>query len=171
MKKINKLLLITLSASILALSACQKNTDPAQNPSGTEPLAATDGKLDIEGIFSELSGQITFKDTMQVVDDSYSEMLINIAPELYSDCILYMGGGATAEELLLFQAADETSAKSIAEKLNTHIEDQRLAFEGYDPEELRILEHAYITSNDSIVICCVCDDHNGARELIDQYVQ
>lgn len=171
MIKSNKLLLITLSASMLALSACQTGTDPSQVPSGTELQTATIENLDIEGIFSELSGKITFKDTMQIVDDGYSEMLINIAPALYSDCILYMGSGATAEELLLFQAADEASAKSIVEELNTHIEDQRLAFEDYDPEELKILEHAYITSNGSVIICCVCDEHSAAKELIDKYVQ
>jgi hypothetical protein len=157
----------------LILGGCQTSTaTPSANTSAAETTAAAtvSNTSDIEGIFADLSSAIHFEDSMEIVADDYSDMLLGIAPESYTDCILYMGSGATAEELLIFAVSDKDSANALVQSLNTHIEDQKQAFSGYDPDELKILENAYIASSDTLVICCVCDNAKAAKEAIGVYI-
>lgn len=159
MKYYRRLLLI-LCIIIAASCGCEKKED-------TEPVSS----YDIETVFDDLSQKISFNDTMEIVTDDYSEMLLSISPDLYSDCILYMGSGATAEELLIFKTDSAENTEQITSALKTHLEDQKSAFEGYDPEELKILGEAYIASSKTLVFYVVSQDTDAAKPYIDAYLK
>lgn len=157
------ILTLITTLSLTFLSGCgAKNTTPTNE-------VPTNAVVDIEAIFKDISTKIIFEDTMEIVSDDYSEMLLSIPATMYEDCILYMGGGATAEELLIFKSAKKEQISEIKNSLTTHLADQKAAFEGYDPEELKILSSAIIASNDSIVIYCVSQDANAAKNAITAY--
>lgn len=162
LKKYTTALLVTM-LSLVLLGGC--GTQNAAVPNET----TTNAPVDIETIFKDISTKIVFEDTMEIVSDDYSEMLLSIPASTYEDCILYMGGGATAEELLIFKATTKEQISEIKNSLMTHLEDQKAAFEGYDPEELKILSEAVIASNDSIVIYCVSQDASIAKSAIASY--
>lgn len=171
MKHLKSTALVLLFAASLMVTGCSSDSasnsqggvsESAKDPAVTQDLQAVDAQT----LFDNIHENITFTDTMEVVTDDYSQMLTGVDASLYSDCVLYMGSGATAEELLTFQAASADAADSIMTALNTHIEDQKTAFAGYDPEELEKLGNAYIASNSSIVVCCVCNDIEAAKNAI-----
>lgn len=167
--KFNKCKVFVLCA-LLSLSMCscgKAQVSDAGNGSSAESVPS----YNIETIFNDLCGKITFADTMEIVTDDYSEMLLSISPENYSDCILYMGSGATAEEFLIFQTDSREQSEQVVSALKTHLEDQKAAFESYDPEELKILGESYIASSDTLVFCLVSQDTNAVKTYIDSYLK
>lgn len=168
MKFSKKTIFILCTLFSLSVCSCGKpQVSEPENPSTTALVSADN----IETIFNELRDKITFADTMEIVTDDYSEMLLSISPEKYSDCILYMGSGATAEELLIFQTDSPEKSEQIVSDLNTHIEEQKAAFESYDPEELKILGESYVAASDTLVFCLVSQDTDAVKSYIDSYLK
>lgn len=169
--KISKAAFLIYAAVII--TACSDNNISKSNENSiqTDTVYSTENNASYsaEDVFDSISGSIVFTDTMEIVADDYSEMLLNIPSSLYSDCILYMGSGATAEELLIFDAADKNNADEITKLLNTHIDDQKQAFQGYNPDELNKLSSPLITTSGNIIICCVCNDPDMAKTAVTNY--
>lgn len=171
--KIYKFAFLIIISAAAVLTACNSNNAYTRNETviqtDTAGFAAADTQYSAEDVFDSISKSIIFNDTMEIVTDDYSEMLLNIPSSLYSDCILYMGSGATAEELLIFDVSGEDNAEEITELLNTHIEDQKQAFEGYNPDELNKLADPLVMANGNIIICIVCSDSDTAKTSVLNY--
>lgn len=128
---------------------------------------ASVGAGQLDSMLTELSSKLNFNDTMEVVTDDYSMMLINIPDSEFSDCVLYMGSGATAEELLLYKAASSDKVSNISKLLTEHIMEQNQAFEGYNPAELSKLGDAVIAIlKDDILICYVGTDTEIVKDFV-----
>ena len=146
-------LLAGLAFFMILLSACGKETvviDPSQ-------LA--------ESLLTELS----FDDELQPIDASMAEQLYGIDDAVSIQ--VWMGSGATAEEIAVLELPDEDSAKAAEQAALDRVTAQKTAFSDYVPAEVARLEQAVVERKGNYVILCVSNEPEKAREMIEKSVQ
>lgn len=157
-------LLLMIATMFMALTACSNNNgNSTQETTSFAPV-----ELNITEISQSILDSGVFADELSQVDSSYSEMLMNITKEEYVSAMIYMGSGATAERLILFEAADNTAAAALEEKCASHVKEQTEAYAGYLPAEVDKLEHAILKTSGKYVILCVAEDYSKAEEMIQE---
>ena len=127
--------------------------------------------IDAPAICQEIIDSGAFSETLNEVDNSYSDLVIGIGSDSFTSAVIYTGSGATAEELSIIQVAEEKNTDYIAAKLNTHISNQADAYAGYKPEEVDKINSAIIKKKGSYVILCVANDKSTAEEIINKYFE
>ena len=110
--------------------------------------------------------------------DLLSEMDTDVALELYGidkaeveSCAVYLGTGATAEEIAVFKAKDADGVKTIAEALNARVASQITAYENYVPAEVPKLKDAIVESSGVYAVYVTASDVKGAGAIIDKYMK
>lgn len=161
LRNITLALMISLTA---ALTACSSGGNNGEASTTAAPV-----ELNPTNIAQEIMASNVFEDALAEVDSSYSEMLMQITTDEYVSAIIYMGSGATAERLAIFETTDSTAAESLKEKCTTHITEQTAAYADYMPEEVDKLNNAIIKTNGKYVILCVAQDYEVANKVIGTY--
>jgi len=128
-----------------------------------------DINIDITALANDLKSSVTFADTL----DEQSSAAFSVAYTIdEADVVakkIYVGSGATAEEIAVFEAKDEAAAGRIRSAVDVHIEDNLESFEDYNPDELQKLSDTVIVVAAKYVILCVSDDNETARKTINKY--
>ena len=78
----------------------------------------------------------------------------------------YFSSGATAEELVLFKAKDESGVQKLSDAVKARIDYQIGAFESYVPEEVPKLKKAVIIVSGLYVAMYVAADYDAAEKAI-----
>jgi len=125
--------------------------------------------IDINSVSKSLVENIGFKDSLELLDSEIVTMFYEIPDK--TEYVLYMGSGATAEELAIFKLNDEQKVEEMTNNIKTHIENQILQFEDYNNEEMKKLENYILKVKDNYVVLCVTDDVENAKSQIDKYVK
>ncbi len=124
--------------------------------------------MDIEALATELKDNITYQDQLEQIEPDMVKMLYDV--EEYADnSIVYMGSGATAEEIAVFECKDADAGKKVEEIVKQHVQDQITSFESYVPAEVAKLKEAVVRSGGKYVALCVSDDSAAANKIMDQY--
>lgn len=147
-----KKFLAVLAASLL-LASCGSSKTP---------------DINIDNLAADLVADVSFTDDLALIDDSMISNLYNVQ---YEDAVLYMGSGATAEEVAIFACADEAAAKTALDGAKSHIQSQIDSFEDYIPEEVKRLEEALVLQEGKYVITVVTEDKETAQGVIDKYLE
>ncbi len=71
--------------------------------------------------------------------------------------------GATAEEIAVFKAKDEKAADRIYQAMQKRVEEQKTAFENYQPAEMKKLQDPLIKSR-ALWLFSVSDDTPAAEK-------
>lgn len=124
-------------------------------------------EIDIHGLSSELLSQIAFVDELNAVGESVIDRIYGI--EDYVQAEVYIGSGATAEEIAVFEFADTESAADGLQLALERIEDQKADYEAYIPEEVKKLDRAVVKRYGRYVVVCVSNSEM-AEEIITQYI-
>ena len=132
--------------------------------------AKKDVELDIDALASDLVSGIVFDDEMSIIDDGMIPMIYSNG-EVYDDAVLYMGSGATAEEIAVFECENDTRAKGALEEAKSHIESQIISYEDYIPAEVQRLEQAVVRQAGRYVIVAVTGDPDEAEKIIDNHLK
>lgn len=149
-----KLIALILGGTLLLLSACGA-------PAGTEDI-----QIDMEALADKLLGSDLFGETLNKVDDGIAEILYDI--DGASAALVYVGSGAVADELALFEFANETEAQSAISSAEARIAAQKDSFATYIPEEVPKLDHAVMETYGRYLIVCVSGG-DGASEIISDF--
>lgn len=153
MKKLKKTVaLMFILAAVAALAACGGKGD---------------SQIDAQALANELMEKVDFVDELNLIS---SEMV----PKLYGidnaqEAYVYMGSGATAEEVAVFKFADEQAAKDGLAKAEQRIASQKDSFANYIPEEVARLDNAVIKQSGEYLAVCVSEGSTAA-EIISQYM-
>ena len=153
MKKLKKALALVFILSIsAALAACGGG-------GGTQ--------MDAQALANELMEEVEFVDELSPVK---SEMV----PKLYGidnaqEAYVYMGSGATAEEVAVFKFADEQAAEDGLAKLQDYIAARKDSFANYIPGEVARLDNAVIKQSGEYLALCVSEG-STASEIISRYM-
>lgn len=155
MKHWTKLVLFGLLTAML-LCAC-----------GKKPI-----QVDVPKMAESLAEEVTFTDELSKIDDAMLEILYPAAiKDLVNSYSIYVGSGATAEEIAVFEAKDADSVKQLQSILEEHVKSQISSFEDYIPEEVKRLENAIVQVGGSYAVLCVTEDVDTAQSVIDRYLK
>ena len=119
------------------------------------------GKFDTVKIGDNVVKKVKFKDTLLKVADSMVISAYKVDSSKIASASLYLGGGATAEEVAVFEATNEKYAKELESKLvPDRIERKKLDFKNYIPAEMTKLNNPYIIRKGKVVVVCIADKAN-----------
>ena len=153
-----------LSLSAFSLCALVLLTGCSEKETGTKDISVSD-------LAKELSEQITFEDSMSIIEQDVVSYLYQFEDGVVADQAVYESTGATAEEIAVFKADSSKQVETITKAVDARIASQKQAFENYVPKELTKLEDPVIEVNGNYVVLCVSNDNTKSKEIIDSYFQ
>ncbi len=86
-------------------------------------------------------------------------------------CAVYLGTGATAEEIAVFKAKSADAAKAIAEAFSARRDSQITAYKNYVPAEVPKLERAIVQSRGVYAVYVTAAEADGADKIISNYMR
>nr|WP_122012746.1 DUF4358 domain-containing protein [Maliibacterium massiliense] len=107
-----------------------------------------------------------FTDQMTQTDAATAQKLYDIPAEDLASLCLFVGTGATAEELGVFAAKDDAAASRVKEAAQARIQAQRAAFADYLPLEVGKIDEAIIQVHGTYVLVCVPADSAKAQSAL-----
>jgi hypothetical protein len=159
-----------LAAAVMAASAAVMTSCGSESTdSGEESAASVQAEVSLTAseTADKLKSDITYDDQLNELSSDMVEKLYGISSDKYTDGKVYIGsGGATAEEIACFDAADETAAEEIKTACETRVAAQIKQFENYVPAELDKLNDPVIVVKGTSVYMCVSNDNAKAKEII-----
>ena len=115
---------------------------------------------------AQLKDEITFTDQMTDMDSESICRFYDVDTGLVNDSSAYVGSGATAESMAVFEAVDADAAGSIADALRTFTDGWIDGYSDYKPEEVPKLESAVLEQNGVYVVFCVSADNTAAKTAV-----
>ena len=152
MKKLTALVLAVVM--IAALCAC--------GGSGAKEIR-------LDALAEELVASDAFSDILSEPADGVAARLYDIADGAAKQVILYVGTGATAEEIFLAEASDAASAAALKAACEARVSDQKQVFANYAPGDVAKLDDAILVTSGNYVILVVAADASAARSIVDSY--
>lgn len=127
-------------------------------------------EVDVSAVAQALNEGLTFQDEMNEVPQ---ERMVDYYPALDASAVqgfkMYKGAsGGTAEEIAVFEAKDEDSVAEIEKAVAMRLEDLKLQFESYVPEEMTKISAAITETSGKFVVLAVADDSAAAQKLINE---
>ena len=150
MKKFS--ILLTLLMVVLVAAGC----------SSSQPAA-----LDVQQTADKLAQEVSFQDQLTKMDQDAALKLYDLTADDVETASPYVGTGATAEEISVWQGKDADAAKKIQDAVNTRIENQKESFVDYNPEEMPKLENPVVVAKGNYVVLCLSGDNENAKKIID----
>lgn len=147
--------LIALAAAVclcFAASACGSKG----GASGKEPEASA--------VVEAVSSKLAFKDNMTMLEEAQFTNFYRIDMEKVADQAMYAASRASAEEVTVIRMKDAKDVQLAKDAIEEHLEDQRIAFENYIPEEMAKIEAAQVYTQGAYVMLVVADSTEGAED-------
>lgn len=135
---------------------------------GLAGCGATGGSLDIQALAEDLLKNGEFSDELWKIDDSMVQKLYNVSD--YTQALVYVGSGATAEELALFAFPSEDAAAQGLQKAQARLESQIADYRTYLPQEVPKLQNAVVKQWGNFVIVCVSPG-SACGEIVARYTK
>lgn len=123
-------------------------------------------ELDPTEALNQLKTEISFTDQMTDMDSAGACRFYDVDTDWVADGAAYIGSGATAESMAVFEAADTDAAGSIAEALRSFTDSWIDGYSDYMPEEVPKLENAVLEQSGNYVVFCVAPDHDTAETAV-----
>ena len=150
MKKLSAFLIAI--AIIFSFGACTKNEKKVYK---ADPTA------------DALIAGLSFGDTLEksTADAAYS--LYSIDPTLCVNAAIYVGSGATADEVAVFNCTDPLAAEYVLESVNARIDYLREGYSDYGPDQVPKIDSAAVITSGSTVILCVCENPEDVNDVLE----
>ncbi len=124
-------------------------------------------KVDAAAAADKLASSVQFTDQMSAVADKTVLKLYGLEQSTVEKLKAYESTGATAEEVAVFEAKDEDAAAKVKEAAQKRIEDQKAAFQDYQPKEMAKLKNPLLVTAGKYVVLCVSNDNAAAQKAVD----
>ncbi len=131
--------------------------------------AQAPASVDLEELAQSLLDSGAFEETLYEVDSDAAALLLDMELTC-EESYVYVGSGATAEELVLLKAADEDGAAALLEGLSSHLADRTAQYSAYLPEETFKLESAVLKQYGTYVVLCISADSDTVEEILGEYM-
>lgn len=159
-----KLLVLMLSFALLVgcgapgVTAGTTDGGAATDTTAREQSATDTARALLDGL--------KWRDKLELLDDDMRAVIIAAEDADIAQSAVYIGSGATAEEIAVLQCSGEDAAERVLEAVKTRVAEQIEAFRGYVPAEVPVLEHAVTERHGTTVVMVVCDDAQAALDII-----
>lgn len=144
-----RLIAAVTAAALLALAGCGGKSG------GKEPAA--------KAVVEAVAAEVPFVDAMDFVADEQFANLYRVDLEKVADKSMYTGTRASAEEITVIRMKDAADVQEARDAMTVRLEDQRLAFENYLPEEMAKIQGAQVYTHGAYVMLVVADDTSKAE--------
>jgi hypothetical protein len=122
--------------------------------------------VDVKVLSTNLTSEITYDDELSEIDLETAKNIYELGEAEITDSSIYVSSGATAEEIAVISCKDSNSAKIVEEAFETRVENQKISFQDYVPEELKKLDKAVIIKKGNYVVFSVSNDDTKAKDII-----
>lgn len=114
-----------------------------------------------------LYAELTFGDTLEksTADAAYS--IYGIDPSLCTEAAIYVGSGATADEVTVFNCIDSASAETVLNLVNSRKEYLKEGYSDYGPDQVPKIDAAAIISSGNTVIMCICENSESVYDVLE----
>lgn len=154
MKMTRKQMVSALLAALLCLglAACGEKTEVSPFEADKTPRALMDA-----GAFS---------DELEELEETVLLQLYELDESKVTKAVGFASTGLTAEEVAVFEMADEQAAQDAEELLQARLEYQIEANEDYRPNEMPKLDKAVIRRRGSTLLFLVANDYAAAEKAL-----
>ena len=154
MKKIIAVILVL--TTLLGLCAC----------GGKDTAVAVDG----EALSRELMAGSAFSQKLEELPSGKAEVFYGISADQLKSAVMYHAAGISKEQLAVFEAVDEETARAMAAALQSLLADWIESDRDYAPEEVPKMEKAVLRQSSVYVILVVANDPEAASGSVDKYL-
>lgn len=121
-------------------------------------------------VAQKLMDSLSFEYPLNQLPEDAANKIYKLDGEILEEQTVYVGtGGALADEVSVWRVKDEKDAKTVQEAAEKRVENQKISFKDYVPEEMPKLEKAVIQVDGDTVILCVSSDPEKAKEVISSF--
>lgn len=154
MKK--KLLILMLGMMALVITGCGKEKEIV---------------FGISQAAGDLLASEAFTDTLTKCDNDKVIALYGVDESSLAEYEVYIGTGATAEEIAIFRVKDSQTAASVKTACETRIADQKKACENYLPDEMPKLESPVVRTAGNYVVMVISGDNTKVEAVLDKFMK
>ena len=134
-----------------------------------EETSFVQGKYDLDDMANRIKEEVSFEGEVGKTSPETLILTHGINEEAVKYAYGFIGGGATSEEIALFEANSEEDAKHIRESLIAYVDKRIKSFESYIPKEVPKLDSAVVYSDKEFVALVVAAETNDALDLIKDF--
>lgn len=127
--------------------------------------------IDVDSLAAKLASSIKFDDQLTKLEEKAALKLYSIPNTSIKKQSVYVGSGATAEEISVWEAKDTDAAKDVKTAVLARIETQKAGFQDYVPTEMVKLKNPVLICEGNYVILCISNDNTKAKQVIDSYLK
>ncbi|MBQ8015133.1 MAG: DUF4358 domain-containing protein [Clostridia bacterium] len=120
---------------------------------------------DADIVADALNSGLKFGESLEKSTPEAAFSVYGIEPDLCQKAAIYLGSGATADEIAVFDCVDETACATVFEAVNERIEYLREGYSGYGPEEVPKIDSAALITLGNTVILCICENPEKAESI------
>ena len=125
--------------------------------------------LDPSEVAAALKNGVQYDDELfQLSDDQFS--VLYELPDSVKGAA-YCGSGATAEEVAVFDAGDENSAKALLSEMQDRLKSRSASYASYMPDEVSKIDSAVLKQAGQYIILCVSPDNAAAEKIISGFLK
>lgn len=125
--------------------------------------------IDTSALASDIEAGGLFADSLQPIDASRIKDVVGIDTTNCKSAEYHMGAGATGEEYGVFECANETDAKALAQELTDHKDSLLETYASYSPDAVPRIENAVIEQSGPYVLFITADKYEAAQTIADNY--
>lgn len=146
-------------------------TENTENAEEAQKIVFENGEYDVSAISDEILSSVKFKDELSTINARVLLGIYDIDESIIQNVAGYAGGGATAEEIAVFEVKNLSDVTKLEKKITSHIERRKKSFESYIPEEIPKLNRPYIYINKKLVVVCIADEYKNLEERIKLHIR
>lgn len=137
-----------------------------ENGEGSAQVVFENGDYNISDISKTILNNVKFRDELTEINARVLVGIYGIDESIIKNAAGFAGGGATAEEIAVFEVKEYADVTAVEKKINEHIKSRKRSFESYIPEEMPKLNRPYIYVNKKLVVLCIADSYGDIESKI-----
>lgn len=135
---------------------------------GASPSTAK-SSIDVDALAKKILDNVAFDVELDRLEDSVAEGMVQMSDG--TKLQIYLGNGASADELVLMTATSEKNAEMNQKYIEEHLNEKKRQFQLYMPEQVKKIENAVKLRTGSYVIVCITSDVETAKKTITSFIQ
>ncbi len=121
---------------------------------------------DVNTLADTLNSNLEFGEALEKTDSEIAYSIYGTDPSFCTDAALYLGSGATADEIAVFNCVDTSAVQKVVEAADSRLAYLLEGYSSYGPSEVPKIEAAKVITKGLTVIVCICENPDSVAELI-----
>ena len=121
---------------------------------------------DADSIAEALYNGLTFGEDLEKSTAEAAYSIYGIDSSLCTSAAIYVGSGATADEIAVFNCTDSEAAKTVLQAVNARIDYLKEGYSDYGPDQVPKIEAASVVSLGNTVVMCICDTPENVETIL-----